>query len=136
MKQLRYERNVVIYSVAGGKLMEGIDYRIDNETILSTVVLVGLPFPEWNDITLAQSEYFSKKFGRELGTFLSITVPAIRKSLQAAGRLIRDEKDKGVVIILDRRFVDFRYFRYFPPQWRNFAVFYNLTGLKNLITSF
>jgi len=33
----------------------------------------------------------------------TVQAPTARKLLQAIGRLIRDEKDKGVAIILDRR---------------------------------
>jgi len=136
LNRLEEERDAMILAVAGGKLMEGIDYRLGGETLLSTVVLVGLPFPEWNDITRAQEEYFTKKFGKNLGRFLAIIVPAIRKSLQAAGRLIRDEKDRGIVIILDRRFKDHNYWSYFPPNWRRYRTFSTNEELRQLIKEF
>ena len=136
LRRLKDNSDTIIYSVAGGKLMEGIDYRLENRTILSTVVLVGLPFPEWNDVTKAQESYFSKKFGEKMGRFLAITIPAIRKSLQAGGRLIRDETDRGLVIILDKRYWEYGYWKYFPQNWRRYQTFVTNNELIKLIEIF
>lgn len=135
LSELENDPNSVIFSVAGGKLMEGIDYRINNETILSVVVMVGLPFPEWNDVLRAQEKYFSDKFGARDGRFLTIIAPAVRKTIQAGGRLIRDYKDRGIMIILDKRYRDYNYWRYFPPWWRKFRTFNRSSELKDIIRS-
>ncbi len=134
LSTLREKPDSIIFSVAGGKLMEGIDYRLDNETVLAAVVLVGLPFPEWNDVLKAQEKYFSEKLGRNEGRFLTIIAPTVRKTLQAGGRLIRDYNDRGLVIILDKRFSDYNYWKYFPPWWRRFRTFSRSTELKGIIS--
>ncbi len=136
LDRLKTSRNVIIFSVAGGKLMEGIDYRIERETVLGIIVLVGLPFPEYNDVTRAQEAYYSKKFGGKIGRFLAIIAPAIRKALQAGGRLIRDEKDRGIVFILDRRYVEYGYWRYFPQNWRRFRIFISNEEIVETIKKF
>jgi len=135
LSELEKNPNSVIFSVAGGKLMEGIDYRLNDKTILSVVVLVGLPFPEWNDVLRAQEKYFSEKFGERDGRFLTIIAPAIRKTIQAGGRLIRDYEDRGLIIILDKRYRDYNYWRYFPPWWRKFRTFSRSTELKEIINN-
>ena len=43
----------------------------------------------------------------------------MNKVLQAAGRVIRTENDRGVVILIDDRFATPKYTRLFPPHWRN-----------------
>ena len=43
--------------------------------------------------------------------------PGMNRVVQAAGRLIRSERDAGVVVLLDRRFREHTYTRYFPSDW-------------------
>ncbi len=128
---LRVRRNAVIFSVAGGKLMEGIDYRIGNETVIKAVVIVGIPFPEINDLLKEKEKYYTEKYGSWWGKFITIIAPAIRKILQAAGRLIRDEKDWGVCIILDWRFHRHKYWKFMPSNWKKYDISTSEEGLKN-----
>ena len=37
---------------------------------------------------------------------------------QAVGRVIRSEKDRGVVLLIDTRFAERRYGELFPQWWR------------------
>ena len=41
----------------------------------------------------------------------------MNRVVQAAGRLIRTEDDRGVVVLMDERFSQKRYLRCFPPDW-------------------
>jgi len=43
----------------------------------------------------------------------------MNKVLQAAGRVIRDENDKGMIMLLDQRFSHTRYQRLMPAFWEN-----------------
>ncbi len=112
---LRDHPNSIIFSVSGGKLAEGIDYRIDDKTILQAVIIAGLPFPEYNIILQRKQKYYEEKFGDEfIARFMTSIAPMVRTVIQAAGRLIRSEHDRGVVFILDRRFSN--YAKYFPRK--------------------
>jgi Rad3-related DNA helicase len=44
--------------------------------------------------------------------------PGINRVFQAAGRVIRSESDRGVVLLIDQRFGTARYHALFPPEWR------------------
>ena len=44
--------------------------------------------------------------------------PGMNRVLQAVGRVIRCETDKGVVLLIDQRFKETRYRRLFPEWWR------------------
>jgi Rad3-related DNA helicase len=43
--------------------------------------------------------------------------PGMNKVLQASGRVIRSERDRGVVLLIDERFVTGRYSSMFPEEW-------------------
>lgn len=46
----------------------------------------------------------------------------MNKVLQSAGRVIRTEEDRGVILLLDERFLDARYRETFPREWEDMAV--------------
>jgi DNA excision repair protein ERCC-2 len=52
-------------------------------------------------------EYFRHKFGPE-GEFLCYTLPAINRSLQALGRVLRTPEDRGVLVMGEKRFLEMR----------------------------
>jgi len=62
--------------------------------------------------------YFVSKSGEERGNLNGVTAPAINKVVQSAGRLIRSEKDRGVVVLIDERFAQARYATLLPPEMR------------------
>jgi len=88
----------VLIGVAGGRLSEGIDYP-DEE--LEAVVLVGIPYPRPTAKREALRTYLDAKTGK--GWEYTVEAPAQRAILQACGRMIRSENDRGIAIILDRR---------------------------------
>ena len=90
----------VLLSVISGSFSEGIDLP----GILKCVVVVGIPFQQPDLETRQTIDYFSKKFGEQKGKEYGYIFPAINKVMQAAGRCIRSEKDKGVIIFLDERY--------------------------------
>ena len=61
--------------------------------------------------------YFDVKFGRGRGEEYGYINPAMNRVVQAAGRLIRTERDRGVVVLMDERFLHGRYLGTFPPDW-------------------
>jgi DNA excision repair protein ERCC-2 len=88
----------ILLGVSGGRLAEGVDFP-DEE--LEAVVLAGIPFPAPTAKRLALRAYLDRTTGK--GWEYTVRAPAQRALLQAIGRLIRSEHDRGIVVILDRR---------------------------------
>jgi DNA excision repair protein ERCC-2 len=92
----------VLIGVAGGRLSEGIDYPNQE---LEAVVMVGIPYPKPTAKREALRRFLDVKTGK--GWEYTVEAPATRAILQACGRMIRSEHDRGLAIILDRRAVAF-----------------------------
>ncbi len=88
----------ILIGVAGGRLAEGIDYP-DEE--LEAVVLVGIPYPRPTAKREALRRFLDSTSGH--GWEYTVEAPAQRAILQATGRMIRSEHDRGLAIVLDRR---------------------------------
>jgi ATP-dependent DNA helicase DinG len=75
---------------------------------LNNLIITKLPFSvPTSPVEQAQAEYISAKGGNP---FMTLSVPDTSKKLvQACGRLLRNEKDKGVITLLDKRVVTKRY---------------------------
>jgi len=95
--------------IATGSFGEGIDLMGD---FLKAVIVIGLPLEKPNLETRELIDYYDKKFGK--GWDYGYILPAITKALQNAGRCIRSETDKGVIIFLDERYAWPNYRRCFP----------------------
>ena len=91
----------VLTGVCGGKLAEGIDYKGE---ALNGVAVVGLPLAAYDEIQKEINAYYSRKYGKAKGMLIAYTLPAINRGLQAAGRVIRSESEKGILLFCDRRF--------------------------------
>ncbi len=92
----------ILLGVCGGRVAEGIDFP-DEE--LECVILVGIPFPRPTARREALIRYLDHLTGR--GWEYGMVAPARRAVLQALGRMIRSEDDRGLGILLDRRAVQF-----------------------------
>ncbi|MBU1202067.1 MAG: ATP-dependent DNA helicase [Nanoarchaeota archaeon] len=102
----------VLLGVISGSFGEGIDLPGD---YLKCVVVVGLPLTKPDLESKALIDYYDKKFSK--GWDYGYLFPAFNKTLQSAGRCIRSETDKGVVIFLDERYSWSNYHRCFPVSW-------------------
>lgn len=87
-----------LFSVIGGRISEGIDFPAEQ---LEIVLIVGIPYPKPTARQRGLQRYYDMKFNK--GWEYTVQAPTARKLLQAIGRLIRNENDKGVAIILDKR---------------------------------
>lgn len=105
---------IVGFCVLGGAFSEGVDLR--GESLIGAIIIgTGLP-----KITAEQNilaDYFEKT--RENGKDYAYTYPAMIKVQQAAGRVIRGEDDRGVVVLVDDRYGDPNVYRLFPKMWRH-----------------
>ncbi|MCR8463551.1 MAG: ATP-dependent DNA helicase [Candidatus Korarchaeota archaeon] len=134
--QLLLETNAVIFAVAGGKFAEGIDYTHRGKTLIRVVIIAGLPFPEYNVYLIKRREYYERILqNHNLAVFITIISPMLRRVLQATGRLIRSEKDRGVVFILDRRYG--KYSRFFYPKvpWQVYEPYKGNRQLREILTN-
>ena len=102
-----------LLAVGAGSYGEGIDLPGD---LLKTVVVVGLPLARPDLETDALIKYYDKKYRR--GWDYGYVFPAFNKVIQNAGRVIRSENDRGVIVFLDDRYTEDRYYRCFPPTWK------------------
>jgi len=102
----------VMFAVCGGKWSEGLDYRGE---MLDGAMVIGLPLAPFNRVRKMTIEYFRHKFGGE-GEFLCYTLPAVNRSLQALGRVLRTPEDRGVLVLGERRFLEQRV-RHALPGW-------------------
>ena len=101
----------VLFAVCGGKWSEGLDYRGE---MLKGAMVIGLPLAPFNRVRKMMIEYFRHKFGDE-GEFLCYTLPAINRSLQALGRVLRTPEDRGVLVMGEKRFLEKRVHHALPP---------------------
>ena len=88
----------VLLGVTGGRIAEGVDFP-DEE--LEAVVVVGIPYPRPTAKREALRRFLDATTGR--GWEYVVEAPAQRAMLQAFGRMIRSENDRGIGIVLDRR---------------------------------
>ena len=61
--------------------------------------------------------------------------PGMNKVLQSAGRVIRTEKDKGVILLLDERFLGSPYQEIFPREWNQYQTC-SLENVEGLVRNF
>jgi len=98
IERFKSQKGGVLFSVAGGRISEGIDFP---GKTLEIAILVGLPYPKPTAKQKALQNYYDIKFGK--GWEYTVRTPTIRKTLQCIGRLIRNENDRGAAVILDKR---------------------------------
>jgi len=99
----------------GGIFGEGID--LEGEKLIGSIIIsVGVPqvCPERN---LIKTYYDSID---QSGFFKSYQMPGFNRVMQAAGRVIRSQTDKGVVILIDERFARNDYLSLYPEEWKNY----------------
>jgi len=99
LARMKDNGGAILMGVQAGSLSEGVDYA---GNMLSAVLIVGLPLEKPNLETQALIDYYDFKFQR--GWDYGYIYPAMNRSLQAAGRCIRSETDKGAILLMDDRF--------------------------------
>ncbi|NLM73821.1 MAG: ATP-dependent DNA helicase [Clostridiaceae bacterium] len=106
-------KTLIAFCVMGGVFGEGIDLKGD---LLTGVIIIGVGLPQVSPIQEILRSYFQKK-GQPGFTF-AYTYPGINKVLQAAGRLIRSEEDRGALLLIDSRFSTREYQSLLPEEWQ------------------
>ena len=129
--QAQNEQVVLGFCVLGGVFSEGIDLK-KNRLIGSIIVSVGLP-----QISKEQEElkrYFDEK--NQQGFYYIYQLPGFNKMMQAAGRVIRTEEDRGVILLIDQRFSRKDYMQLYPSHWSKGVVVHDLSSMLNQLKQF
>ena len=119
---------MVAFAVSGGIFSEGVDL-VGNR--LSGAIIVGVGLPQ---ICLERNvikDLYDKR--ESSGYDYAYLFPGFNRVMQAAGRVIRSENDKGFVILADSRYTTAEYRELFPAEWKNFSVARSENQLKQII---
>jgi Rad3-related DNA helicase len=113
LQQFFGANNQLGFAIMGGRFAEGIDYQGD-ALIGAIIVGVGLPQPS-TEQQLIQQDFDALQLD---GFDYAFRFPGLIRVKQSAGRVIRSEQDRGVVVLLDRRFQQSGYARHLPLHWK------------------
>ena len=112
LQQFFEENGQLGFAIMGGRFAEGIDYRGD---ALIGAIIVGVGLPQLSsEQKLIQQDFDALQLN---GFDYAFRFPGLIRVKQSAGRVIRGEQDRGVVILLDRRFQQSAYARHLPAHW-------------------
>ncbi len=114
LEEFKRERDsyLIGFAVMGGIYSEGVDLAGDS---LIGAVVVGIGIPGLSYEREAIAEYYHEKF--EEGKQFAYVYPGMNRVFQAAGRVIRREDDRGVIVLIDDRFDDPIYRKSLPKLW-------------------
>ncbi len=125
------EETLVGLAVMGGVFGEGID--LVGERLIG-VVVVGVGIPQLGLERDLIKEYFDHQAGS--GFAYAYQYPGFNRVLQATGRVIRTETDRGIIVLIDERFTSAHYRHLFPSHWRGYQVVQNTREMKDKLAHF
>ena len=125
------EKTHLGFLVIGGAFSEGID--LVNDRLIGAVV-IGIGMPKINFESDKIAEYYKD---RELpGHDYAYLNPGMNKVMQAVGRVIRSEKDRGAVLLIDERYLHRQYRDLYKEEWNNYQVVYSPEEVSEILTKF
>ncbi|MBC7428677.1 MAG: ATP-dependent DNA helicase [Bacteriovorax sp.] len=104
----------LLMGVQGGVFSEGVDYPGD---MLIGAFVVGPALPNFDFEREQIRNYYEKKYGAENAFDYAYVYPAMAKAVQSAGRVVRTETDRGLIILIDPRFLQTSYYQAMPSEW-------------------
>ena len=119
------------FCVLGAGFSEGIDLPGDR---LIGALVVGVGLPSISDENNIIRDYYENKNG--YGYDYAYTYPGMNSVLQAAGRVIRTENDRGIVVLIDDRFSEPKYRNMFPREWKGAKFARNASSLAEIARRF
>jgi len=102
-------------AVLGGAFSEGVD--LPGRRLLGAFIAT-LGLPQFNEVNESVRQVMARLFGERRAYDYTYLYPGLRKVTQAAGRVIRDEQDRGYVHLLDERYGQRRVQQLLPDWWR------------------
>lgn len=121
---------LVGFCVLGGIFSEGIDLKGEQ---LIGVIIVGTGLPQICTQREVLKQYYQEEKG--CGFDYAYLYPGMNKVQQAAGRVIRTAEDRGVIALLDDRFLRRDYQALFPREWQDYQIC-NLEQLSEKLAEF
>ncbi len=128
--EFSHETSLLGFCVLGGIFSEGID--LVGEHLIGSVV-IGTGLPQVSNVQRIITEYFDEVDGN--GFLYAYLYPGMNKVMQAAGRVIRTMEDKGVIGLLDERFMYSDYKSTFPKEWSD-VVFVTKETVGKIVNDF
>ena len=125
-------RNMLIgFCVLGGSFSEGVD--LPGGRLIGSII-VGVGIPGLSDERNIIRDYYAEQNG--MGYEYAYVYPGMNHVLQAAGRVIRTDTDRGIVVLLDQRYAEPRYTELFPPHWEDVRFASDAQSLAKTVTEF
>ncbi|MBE6055064.1 MAG: ATP-dependent DNA helicase [Clostridium sartagoforme] len=109
LNRFKEDSNVLAFCVIGGVFSEGID--LPGKKLIGSII-VGVGFPKISNEGDIVRDYYEDK-----GFDYAYIYPGINKVMQAAGRVIRTETDKGRIMLIDDRYYTLKYRSLLPREW-------------------
>ena len=125
------EKTTLGFVIVGGAFGEGIDLVSDR---LIGAVIVGIGMPKINFVSNQISAYYDKK--EQSGYNYAYLNPGMNKVMQALGRVIRSETDKGAVLLIDERYLNNEYRDLFKAEWRKYEVAFQPKEVSDILQEF
>ena len=128
--ETQYDTSFVAFCVMGGIFSEGID--LTNDKLIGAIV-VGTGLPQISNEREILKKYFDEVAGN--GFDYAFRYPGMNKVLQAAGRVIRTTEDRGVILLLDERFLQSDYQGLYPREWKECRIC-NVNSVETIVEAF
>jgi Rad3-related DNA helicase len=123
--------SVVFGVVMGGSFSESVEFGVGQ---LSGVIVVGIGLPPPSLQKDLVVKHFDVNAGPGWGQMVAYTQPALTKVIQMAGRLVRSEHDRGIICLVDERFLQSQVQGFLPAHWESKNV--SLQQVKSVVSAF
>jgi Rad3-related DNA helicase len=125
------EKTTLGFVIVGGAFGEGIDLVSDR---LIGAVIVGIGMPKINFVSDQIMKYYDSK--EQSGYNYAYLNPGMNKVMQALGRVIRSETDRGAVLLIDERYLTNDYRDLFKSEWRKYEVAFSPKEVSDILQDF
>ena len=102
----------LVLAVQGGLLAEGVDYKGCH---VKGVFIIGPAVPSFTEERRFMERYYQQEYGD--GRNFAYVYPAMSRSIQAAGRAVRDQSERAVILLMDPRFLHKNHLDTLPKDW-------------------
>ncbi len=114
LEQLKESQPTILLGVQGGVFSEGVDFPGD---MLIGAFVIGPALPNFDFEREQIRSYYEKRYGKDYAFNYAYVYPSMAKAIQSAGRVIRSETDRGVIVMMDSRFLQSTYSATMPEGW-------------------
>ena len=125
------ERTTLGFVIVGGAFGEGIDLVSDR---LIGAIIVGIGMPKINFVSDQIMKYYDAR--EQSGYNYAYLNPGMNKVMQALGRVIRSETDRGAVLLIDERYLTNDYRDLFKSEWRKYEVAFSPKEVSDILHEF